>query len=118
MIRAVLFILLSLLGFSFIIQNTHQVVTIQYFMDIFTPTLPAYQLVMGAFVMGMLLTSILIFPEWIRLRLELRRLRKSLKLFGKALHNVRPASSERFPATSHKRRESGRVPGNEGEDEI
>ena len=102
MIRTFLFILILLLGLTFIVKNADQTVALQYFLGLSTPPIPVYQLVAGAFIVGMFLTGILIFPEWLRLRLELRRQRKALQRMEEEMGRLRPPS----PAMSFKNRES------------
>ena len=99
MIRTFLFILILLLGFTFIVKNTDQTVALQYFFGLAAPPIPVYQLVIGAFIVGMLLTGILIFPEWIRLRLEVRRQRKSLVRIEDEMARLRPPPSIPRPGT-------------------
>lgn len=103
MIRVLIFILVLLLGFTVVVKNTDQTVVLQYFFSLATPPLPVYQLVAGAFIMGMLLTGLMIFPEWVRMRLEIRRQRKSLQRIEDEMARLRPPS----PAMSSKPRESG-----------
>jgi uncharacterized membrane protein YciS (DUF1049 family) len=102
MIRALIFILILLLGFTLVVKNTVQVVVLQYFFGLATPPLPVYQLVAGAFIAGMFLVGLMIFPEWIRMRLELRRQRKTLQRMEDEMARLRPPS----PAMSTKQRES------------
>ena len=102
MIRVLIFILVLVAAFTFMIENTEQTVQIRYVMGYSTPPIPVYQLVAGAFIIGMLLTGLLIFPEWIRMRLELRRQRKSLQRVEEEITRLRPPS----PAMSPKQRES------------
>ncbi|MBI3611130.1 MAG: LapA family protein [Nitrospirae bacterium] len=102
MIRVLIFTLILLLGFTVVVRNTEQTVVLQYFFGLATPPLPVYQLVSGAFIAGMLLAGLLIFPEWIRMRLEIRRQRKSLQRIEDEMARLRPPS----PAMSSKHRES------------
>ena len=102
MIRALIFMLILLLGFTVVVKNTDQTVALQYFFSLSAPPIPVYQLVAGAFIFGMLLTGLMVFPEWIRMRLEIRRLRKSLQRIEDEMARLRPPS----PAMSPKQRES------------
>ncbi|HEY5593862.1 MAG TPA: LapA family protein [Nitrospiria bacterium] len=102
MIRALIFMLILLVAFTVVVKNTVQVVVLQYFFGLATPPIPVYQLVAGAFITGMLLTGLLVFPEWIRMRLEIRRLRKSLQRIEEEMARLRPPT----PAMSTKHRES------------
>ena len=100
MIRVLIFTLILLLGFTVVVNNTDQVVVLQYFLDLATPPIPVYQLVAGAFIIGMLLTGLLVFPEWIRMRLEIRRQRKSLQRIEDEMARLRPPN----PVMSSKNR--------------
>ena len=102
MIRALIFILILLLGFTVVVKNTEPTVVLQYFFGLATSPIPVYQLVAGAFIIGMLLTGLMVFPEWIRIRLELRRQRKTLQRMEEEMAHLRPPS----PAMSTKQRES------------
>ncbi|MEK6684200.1 MAG: LapA family protein [Nitrospirota bacterium] len=100
MIRALIFILILLLGFTIVVKNTGPMVALQYFFGLATPPIPVYQLVAGAFIIGMLLTGLMVFPEWIRIRLELRRQRKTLQRMEEEMAHLRPPN----PAMSSKNR--------------
>jgi putative membrane protein len=102
MIRVLVFILILLLGFTVVVKNTEPTVVLQYFFSLATPPIPVYQLVAGAFIIGMLLTGLLVFPEWIRMRLEIRRQRKSLQRIEDEMARLRPPN----PAMSPNHRES------------
>ncbi|MBI3811585.1 MAG: LapA family protein [Nitrospirae bacterium] len=102
MIRVLIFILVLLLGFTVVVKNTDQTVVLQYFFSLATPPIPVYQLVASVFILGMLLTGLMIFPEWVRMRLEIRRQRKSLQRIEDEMARLRPPS----PEMSSKPRES------------
>lgn len=91
MIRLIVLTVLILLVVTFGIQNADQLISLHYYFGLSTPPLPAYQLVLAAFILGGLFVVILLFPEWVRLRLELRRHRKALKKADHAMSKVRPA---------------------------
>jgi len=97
MIRVLIFILVLVGAFAFMIENTEQTVQIRYFMGYSTPPIPVYQLVSGAFIVGMLLTGVLIFPEWIRMRLALRRQRKALERIEEEMGRYRPETPVMSP---------------------
>ncbi len=102
MIRVLIFILILLLGFTGVVKNTEQTVVLQYFFGLATPPLPVYQLVAGAFIAGMFLVGLMVFPEWIRMRLEIRRQRKSLQRIEDEMARLRPPT----PAMNSKHPES------------
>jgi len=102
MIRVLIFILVLLAGFTVLVENTEPTVVLHYFLGLASPPIPVYQLVAGAFIAGMLLVGLMIFPEWIRMRLEIRRQRKSLQRIEDEMARLRPPS----PVMSSKSRES------------
>lgn len=102
MIRVLIFILVLAAAFTFMIENTEQTVQIRYLLGFTTPPIPVYQLVAAAFITGMLLSGVILFPEWIRMRLELRRQRKALQRVEEEMERLRPPS----PAMGSKNREA------------
>ena len=94
MIRMFLLIAVLILSFTFIIKNIDQMVVVDYFLGITIPPIPLYQLVGGALIFGMLLAGFLILPEWIRLRLDLRRQKKTLQRLEEELAHLRPPDAD------------------------
>jgi len=92
MIRALIFMVVLVAAFAFMIENTEQTVQIKFLLGYATPPIPIYQLVAGAFLVGMVLTGLLIFPEWIRMRLTIRRQNKSLQRIEEEMDRLRPPS--------------------------
>jgi uncharacterized integral membrane protein len=84
---------LILLVVTFAWMNADELIALHYFKWA-TPALPVYQVVLGAFIVGGLFVVVLLFPEWVRLRLELRRHRKALKKAGDAMNKLQPADTE------------------------
>lgn len=97
MIRVLIFSLVLVGAFTFMIENTEQAVQIRYLMGYTSGPIPVYQLVAGAFTVGMLLSGLLVFPEWIRMRLELRRQRKALHRIEEEMDRLRPPSPVMSP---------------------
>lgn len=102
MIRAFLFTLIIAAGFIFILLNNEPTVQVRYFMGFTTGPIPLYQLVVGAFIVGMALIGILVFPDWIRLRLEVRRQRKALARIEEEMTRTRPVAEETIPRGGQK----------------
>jgi len=102
MIRLLIFTLVLVGAFTFMIENTEQTVQIRYLLGYTSAPIPVYQLVAGAFIVGMLLSGLLIFPEWIRMRLELRRQRKALQRIEEEMGRYRPPA----PVMSSRDREA------------
>jgi len=73
MIRIILVGILLLLSLAFFLQNQEQQVTLRYFFGLMDASTPVYQPIMAGFGVGLLVAGILLFPPWIRGRIELRR---------------------------------------------
>lgn len=97
MIRLILVGILLLLSLAFFLQNQEQEVTLRYLFGFRSASTPIYKPILSAFVVGLLVASILLFPAWVRERIELRRKTKALQeaeadldrlrqAMGKALH--------------------------------
>lgn len=79
MIRVLLIGILFLLSLAFFLQNQEQEVTVRYFFGLLEASTPIYQPIMAGFVVGLLVSAILLFPPWVRGRIELRRKTKALQ---------------------------------------
>ena len=79
MIRLILVGILLLLSLAFFLQNQEQEVTLRYFFGLLEASTPVYKPIMAGFVVGLLVAGILLFPPWIRGRIELRRKTKALQ---------------------------------------
>lgn len=79
MIRVILVGLLLLLSLAFFLQNQEQEVTVRYLFGLLEASTPIYKPILMAFAMGLLVSGILLFPAWVRGRIELRRRTKALQ---------------------------------------
>lgn len=79
MIRLILVGTLILLSLSFFLQNQEQEVTLRYFFGLRSASTPIYKPILAAFAIGLLVSAILLFPAWVRGRIELRRKTKALQ---------------------------------------
>jgi lipopolysaccharide assembly protein A len=79
MIRLILVGMLLLLSLAFFLQNQEQTVTLRYFFGLMEASTPIYKPILTAFAMGLLVSGILLFPPWVRSRIELRRKTKALQ---------------------------------------
>ena len=79
MIRLILVGVLLLLSLAFFLQNQEQEVTLRYFFGLFAASTPIYKPILAGFAMGLLVSGILLFPPWVRSRIELRRKTKALQ---------------------------------------
>jgi len=79
MTRVILIGILLLLSLAFVLQNQEQEVTLRYFFGLLEASTPIYHPIMAGFVVGVLVAAILLFPPWVRARIELRRKTKALQ---------------------------------------
>jgi lipopolysaccharide assembly protein A len=79
MIRLILVGVLLLLSLAFFLQNQEQEVTLRYFFGLMDASTPIYKPILTAFAMGLLVSGVLLFPPWVRSRIELRRKTKALQ---------------------------------------
>lgn len=91
MIRLILVFILLALGLSFFLQNQDQLVTLRYFFGLKSAETQVYVPILSGFVIGLLVTSILLFPPWVRARIELRRKTKQLQEAEAELEQMRDA---------------------------
>ena len=79
MIRVILVGTLLLLCLAFFLQNQEQEVTLRYFFGLFEASTPIYKPILAGFAVGLLVSVILLFPPWVKGRIELRRKTKALQ---------------------------------------
>ena len=79
MIRLILVGILLLLSLAFFLQNQEQEVTLRYFFGLLEASTPIYKPILTAFAVGLLVAGILLFPPWVRRRIDLRRKTKALQ---------------------------------------
>lgn len=79
MTRLILVGILVLLSLAFFLQNQEQEVTLRYFFGLLEASTPIYKPIMAGFVVGLLVAAILLFPPWVRGRIDLRRKTKALQ---------------------------------------
>jgi uncharacterized integral membrane protein len=70
---------LLLLSLAFFLQNQEQEVTLRYFFGLFEASTPIYKPILAGFAIGLLVSGILLFPPWVRSRVELRRKTRALQ---------------------------------------
>ena len=107
MIRLVLVGILLLLSLSFFLHNQEQEVTLRYFFGQLSASTPIYKPILSAFAIGLLVASILLFPAWVRGRIELRRKTRALQEAEADLEELRHSSGQLSPP-----------PGNPSEEEV
>lgn len=91
MIRLILVGIILLLSLAFFLQNQEQEVSLKYFFGLRTASTPVYKPILTSFVIGLVIMSILLFPAWVRGRIELRRKTKALQEAEADLERLRDA---------------------------
>jgi lipopolysaccharide assembly protein A len=91
MIRLILVGTLLLLCLAFFLQNQEQEVTLRYFFGLFEASTPIYKPILTGFGVGLLVSGILLFPPWVKGRIELRRKTKALQEAEVDLERLRHA---------------------------
>jgi uncharacterized membrane protein YciS (DUF1049 family) len=89
MIRLILVILVLFAAISFGIKNATQEVTLEYYFGWSTAPFPVYQLILWSFIMSVFVITLLLLPEWIRLRLTVRRQRKDIERLKDELNDIK-----------------------------
>lgn len=77
MIRLILLLILCLFLLTLGLKNGDSLVSLNYFFGVTTRPVPVVWLIAGAFAAGLVLGWLFVLPGWIRLKLELRRQRKT-----------------------------------------
>jgi len=93
MARLILFLILCIIVLTFSLYNLEKTIRFRYFLGYETPPLPVYLLIIAAFFFGMFFTVILVFPQWIKNRSQLKKNEKSFQRLESELRQ-RMASSE------------------------
>lgn len=100
MMRLILVGILLLLSLAFFLQNQEQEVTLRYFFGLRAASTPIYKPILAAFAIGLLVSGILLFPAWVRGRIELRRKMKALQEAEVDLERLRQSSDNALSRTA------------------
>jgi len=73
------------------LQNQEQEVTLRYFFGLRSASILIYKPILAAFGVGLLVSGVLLFPAWVRGRIELRRKTKALQEAEVDLERLRQA---------------------------
>lgn len=77
MIRLILLLILALFLLTLGLKNSGLLISLNYFFGVTTRPVPVVWLIAGAFAVGLVLGWLFVLPGWIRLKLELRRQRRT-----------------------------------------
>ncbi len=108
MIRVILAGFLLLLCLTFFLQNQEQEVTLRYFFGLREASTHIYIPILSAFAIGLMVATNLLFPGWIRGRIELRRKTKALQEAEADLERLR-LSMEKAVSKPGSQRPSDRI---------
>jgi uncharacterized membrane protein YciS (DUF1049 family) len=78
MIRLLLLLLVSAAAFVFALDNRGQMIALRMPLGESTPPISVPLLVLGSFASGLVVAVLLVAPEWIRARLQVRRQRRQI----------------------------------------
>jgi uncharacterized membrane protein YciS (DUF1049 family) len=78
MIRLLLLLLVSAAAFVFALDNRDQMIALQMPLGKSTPPISVPLLVLASFASGLVVAVLLVAPEWIRARLQVRRQRRQI----------------------------------------
>jgi len=77
MIRLTLLLVIALFLVTLGFTNRNELVHLSYFFGVATRPMPVTWLIAGTFAAGLLLGWLFMLPSWVKLRLELRRQRRT-----------------------------------------
>jgi len=97
MIRLIVLIIVLIAALLFAMENGDRTTLRMFFGAITWQDVPVYVVILASFGLGMVVTGIMIIPEWIRTRLELRRQRRQIAALEERLSNVAPSISSSAP---------------------
>jgi uncharacterized integral membrane protein len=93
MIRTILFMTALFFVFFFLVNNRDLVIAIQIYPGGSAKPIPLYLLILGTFLTGFILSVFMIFPGWLRLKLESRRQKKEIESLVEEVGHLRTAPS-------------------------
>ena len=97
MIRLILVGVLLLLILTFFLHNHEQEVTLRYFFGLQEASTLIYIPILSAFAIGLLVATILLFPAWVRGRIELKRKTRALQEAEADLERLRQTMEQAGP---------------------
>lgn len=113
MIRLILIGIILILSLTFFLQNQEQEVTFRYFFGLKEASTKVYKPIFSAFVVGLVIATILLFPAWAKARIQIRRMTKSLQETEADLERIRHSLKKGEPSL----RDGGRRESQEARDD-
>lgn len=86
MIRLIFVTFILLGAFSFGLKNAEQEVTLEYYFGLSSPPITVYKIVLWTFLLTVFAVTLLLLPEWIKMRVKLRHQRKMIERAEKELN--------------------------------
>ena len=88
MIRLIFLLIVIILYFTFVLYNMEENIVLKYALGLSSQPLPVYLVILGSIMVGMLLAGILVIPGWIRMRVEMRRQRRTIEQMEQELSRL------------------------------
>jgi uncharacterized integral membrane protein len=88
MMRLILLLIVIILYFTFVLYNLEEKTVLKYALGLSTQPMPVYLLILGSIMIGMFLAGVLVFPNWIRMRVEMRRQRRTIEQMEQELNRL------------------------------
>jgi uncharacterized membrane protein YciS (DUF1049 family) len=88
MIRLIFLLIVIILYFTFVLYNMEENIVLKYALGLSTQPLPVYFVVLGSIIVGLFLAGVLVIPGWIRMRVEMRRQRRTIEQMEQELNRL------------------------------
>ena len=103
MIRLLLLLLVSAAAFVFALDNRDQMIALRMPLGESTPPISVPLLVLASFASGLVVAVLLVAPEWIRARLQVRRQRRQIATLEEQLEMTGPITPNAVPPPGDQR---------------
>ncbi|MBI3803188.1 MAG: LapA family protein [Nitrospirae bacterium] len=100
MFRLIFLILIVFLLFTFSYMNQEERISLHFIWGTPTPPVAVYLIVAGTFLIGTVFAVLMVFPGWLKLKLERRKLAKRIEQLESDLDHLR-SEALRVTAPSH-----------------
>lgn len=96
MLRLILFIIVVFFLFTFSYMNQEEQISLHFIWEGPSPV-PAYLIVIGSFLTGILFAVLMTFPGWLKMKLEKRKLNKRIEVLETDLDHLRAEALKTTP---------------------
>lgn len=97
MLRLILFIIVVFFLFTFSYMNQEEQISLHFIWGGPFPPVPAYLIVIGSFLIGILFAVLMTFPGWLKMKLEKRKLNKRIEVLETDLDHLRAEALKTAP---------------------